>query len=360
MNHSILEKLKKWTRKDKASPEKVQIYPTNKCNLKCIFCAQRLEEYGYEREVSKERWIEIVKEISNMNVNRILISGGGEPFCRRETTLEIMGIVKENGLEGRLITNGTIMNKKTCRRIVEMEWDTLVFSIDGSNANTHDSLRGREGTFGKIMRNVRMLNEVKDDKRFPRLEINFVLNGKNYREVPEMIKLGQNLGTESINFEPLTVNNPRDEKLKLDKEQREELREEIIPEAKKLLESESIELSTNLDVLENIKAEKAGEMKEEIEKAANTQGKASLVDSSCYEPWLWPKIEPNGDVWPCSTAPLHENIKDKPFEEIWFGQKFNEFRDSVKRGNLPEDCENCVTTHVEINKEIRQDLKKGM
>lgn len=358
MNEKILEKLKGW-KKGKSDPEKVQIYPTNKCNLKCIFCAQRLEDYGYETEVSKERWLEVTEEISNMDVNRILISGGGEPFCRRETTLEMMRIAKENGLEGRLITSGVIMDREICESVVEMEWDTLVFSIDGADASTHDFLRGREGTFGKVIRNVRRLNQIKDGQKLPRLEINFVLNRKNYEEIPEMIKLVDELDFGSINFEPITVNNLKDKKLKLNEGERKKLRQEIIPEATRLIESENILISTNLDILKDIKAEKAGEMKEEIAGKKHNERGNELEDAPCYEPWLWPKIEPNGDVWPCSTAPLHENIKDKSLEKIWFGEKFEEFRENIRKGNLPEHCQNCVTSHVEINKRIRQDLKKN-
>lgn len=357
MNDELLERLNKWKDGDQVDPEKVQIYPTNRCNLNCIFCAQRLEDYGYDTNVSKERWIEVTKEISEMSVNRLLISGGGEPLLRADTVLEMMELAKKGGIEGRIITSGIGMDEDVCKRIVGMGWDTVVFSIDGARSQTHDTLRGFEGVFKKVISNVRTLNDMKNRTNVPRLEINFVLNKKNFEEIPEMVYLAHSLGFNSINFEPLTVNNPRDRKLKVSKNDKKKLVEEVIPEASKILKEGDKEVNTNIDDLKQIKMEKAGEMKDEIKKGMEKVGNGSLGNSPCYEPWLWPKIEANGDIWPCSTAPLHENIKDKDFKEIWYGEELQRFRNKILQGELPDSCENCVTSHVKKNAEIRNELK---
>lgn len=355
MNDEVIRRLKKWRNGEKTDPEKVQLYPTDRCNLNCIFCAQRNEDYGYKEELSHDRWIEVVKEISSMDVNRVLISGGGEPFCRPRTTLKIMEIVKDKNIKGRLITNGTLLDRETCGKIMDIGWDEVVFSVDAPSSKLHDRLRGSKGTFGKIVDSIETLRSLKGEKE-SRLAVNFVLMAKNYKELPEMIEFCDRMGIDSINFEPLTINNPRDRKLKLDKKQRKEMAEEIIPEAKKLEEDTGVE--TNLETLRNIKAEKAGDFKEEIEGKEISRNHGTFSDAPCYEPWLWPKIEANGDVWPCSTVPLETNVRNASFEEIWFGEKFDGLRKKILNGDLPQECENCVTTHLETNKRIRKKLEK--
>jgi len=76
----VTKRLNLWLQGKEAPPETVQIYPTNACNLNCIFCVQALGIYDLNETVKKERWFEVTKEICEMGVNEILISGGGEPL----------------------------------------------------------------------------------------------------------------------------------------------------------------------------------------------------------------------------------------------------------------------------------------
>ena len=54
-----IRRLATWARGGKAGPETVQIYPTNVCNLKCIFCCQVLGEYDFKDTVPTERWLAV-------------------------------------------------------------------------------------------------------------------------------------------------------------------------------------------------------------------------------------------------------------------------------------------------------------
>ncbi|MFB6088593.1 MAG: radical SAM protein, partial [Candidatus Aenigmatarchaeota archaeon] len=352
MNDEILSRLRKWKKGKKAPPEKVQIYPTNVCTLDCIFCAQRNENYGYKEELSEGRWFEVVEELGNMNVNRVLISGGGEPFSRANLTIGMMKKIKKFDMGGRLITNGIPLNYKLSQKIINVGWDSVVFSIDGPNAKIHDFLRGRKGSFKKTIGNLKLLESLKDQEK-PQIEINFVLTKKNYKTLPQMISLCEELNVDNINFEPLTINNEFDKTLKISKKERQELVESVIPEAEK---KSNNYISTNLQELKKIKMEKAGSIGEEIKKNIKENEAGEFSNAACFEPWLWPKIEANGDVWPCSTSPLHENVKNKTFSDIWYGEKFNEFRRNILNGNLPGSCQNCVTTHIQTNNEIRINL----
>ena len=132
---SLMENLFKWYKGLKPPPQMVQIYPTNKCNLKCIFCVQRLNIYNLREEVSKRRWLEIVKEICGMGVRKFLVSGGGEPLCTPNKTFGIMKVIKFYGGEGRMITSGFLWNKSLIEKTIKMGWDSIMFSFHGVKAN---------------------------------------------------------------------------------------------------------------------------------------------------------------------------------------------------------------------------------
>ena len=50
MEEGIIQRLIRWTNGKKAPPQRVLIYPTNKCNLKCPFCFLRLSPYDVSKE----------------------------------------------------------------------------------------------------------------------------------------------------------------------------------------------------------------------------------------------------------------------------------------------------------------------
>jgi len=103
----IVSRLIEWVKGRKAPPHRVLIYPTNRCNLRCPFCFQRLEPYDYSKDLSHERWLELTEELCDMGTDVIQISGGGEPLMVPETTIKMMEITKAHGVTGRLVNNGT-------------------------------------------------------------------------------------------------------------------------------------------------------------------------------------------------------------------------------------------------------------
>lgn len=85
-----IERLRKWS-ENKVGPFIVEIWPTNRCNLKCIMCGtwanrRRLEEKEIKynpkeemkSEVSEKRLIKLVEEANDLDAREFLITGGGE------------------------------------------------------------------------------------------------------------------------------------------------------------------------------------------------------------------------------------------------------------------------------------------
>lgn len=362
----IVERLIKWSGGEEVPPHKVLIYPTNRCNLKCPFCFQRLEPYDYSKDLPKERWVELTKELCKLGTSVIQISGGGEPLIVPETTMKMMEIIKEYGVGGRLVNNGTLWRDSDIKRVVEIGWDHVIFSVDGATPEVNDKSRGVEGTFQKTVKNIELFNHYKKvfEKGAPLLEFSTVVSKFNYFQLGEIIRLAHNLKVHNITFEPVFVSNPDVEKLKVSQKEREFIMDKIY-EWKEL--GNSLGVSTNLDSLIQVKEiEKTGELKEKIFEISKGEVSHPFLKLPCFEPWIWPKIEADGTVGPCSTISLSDfckkevSVRDRSFKSVWCGEEFNDFRRSIISGNLSESCANCVSTHLSWNLKIREELKKGL
>jgi len=146
----LTDSLLLWMKGQTAPPAEVQIYPTNICNLSCVFCVQTTGEYEDVEEVSDNRWVEVIEEICDMGTKKILISGGGEPLVRKNLITEMIKILKKNDVNGRMIHNGMLWDPASAEVLVDHGWDSVTFSIDGGCAETHDALRGK-ASYDKII-----------------------------------------------------------------------------------------------------------------------------------------------------------------------------------------------------------------
>ncbi|MDP2909206.1 MAG: radical SAM protein [Nanoarchaeota archaeon] len=361
---SVVDRLIEWAKRGTAAPQRVLLYPTNSCNLKCVFCYQQLAPYDYSDFMPKQKWLDLTEELCKMGVEVLQISGGGEPMLVPDTVLEMMETIKRHGVCGRLVTNGTVWKEEWVKKVIELNWDNIIFSIDGPDAKIHDSLRGVKGSFEKTVRSIKLFRYYKEVYKAekPLLEFSTVFCKSNFEHIDKIIRLAHDIGVKVITFEPVFVSNPYVHKIKLTKEQRIHFMKDIVPDALNL--ARSLGIITNLESLINLKVvEETGNLKEEIKsikekgKDADLIKKFPFIDTPCFEPWLWPKIEANGEVGPCSTNMLAgENIKNKTFKEVWYGKHFSDFRKAVMENRLPDGCSNCVSTHVPLNKKIREEL----
>ena len=55
-----------------------------------------------------------------------------------------------------------------------------------------------------------------------------------------------------------------------------------------------------------------------------------------------------------------EDLIEKSLEEIWFGEYFNNFRNSMMNKNMPSYCYTCATGNVVNMKKMRKILKESV
>ncbi len=345
-----------WAKGEPQPPVRIELHPTNRCNLKCKFCWQSAaKNQDYSTELPDEKLFQIVEEAGKWRVKEWIISGGGEPLVRKEATLKVLSLIKKYHMWGQLTTNGVLFDKKSIQKVVKINWDQIQFSIDGPDAKTHDYLRNVKGTFEKAIRNAKLLSKLKkqNEKEQPYLGFNTVLNKLNYNKITKMIELCYDVGFQLVYFEPIYGGYLEKERLTLNEEEKEELQVHIKEAIRKAKE---LKISTNIDNFIRKDLIDKNHFEETVIKETKKNNHPYL-NIPCYQPWYLMGIKGCGLTGCCSTFEIGENIHSKTLKEVWNGKLFNKLRKEMLSKKLPHYCSKCSVVVVMDNKEIRKHLK---
>ena len=363
-----IRRLLEWARGNPQGPISIHLDPTNRCNLRCRFCWQRSHErFGWldrEHELSEEKLLEIVRDAAVLGVKDWLISGGGEPFVRLDTTTKIMVEIKKYGMWGDIITNGTLLDEKHIKTIVKAGWDVMRFSINAPYAKEHDFMVDCKGAFERAIRNIRLVDEWKEKLGMEKPEIGFntVITSKNYFLFPELVDLLHELGGKILNVQTIILYDKIEEIWSLNEEQRKDARKYFERAVKKC---ERYGIRTNLrNYVEKEFIEKTTEMDSIVElgmkDVESVEIENEFVKAFCFEPFYLVTIRANGIVGSCRLfGDQGTSIHDKSLKEVWFGEYFERARKAVLRGPQPF-CSKCGSNEFLENRRIRRELLKAM
>lgn len=322
-------------------PVKVDIFPTQKCNLNCKFCEfPDIEPEEYQQELSTEKILNIVDEAAELGAKTFGIIGG-EPLVK-DGMIKIMERIKKNGMNGSMTTNGTLLDTEKVNKIVDMEWDLLRISIDGL-ASTHDRLRGKDGSFNKIKNSLKKFDEMNGKTT---IQINTVLNRKNYEEIPELVEFANNYNIKKIILLPIIEFNDSSKNLKINKTDVDQVIGSL-KEAKVIAQKYGISINTDQVIDDEL-----------YENSNETDALITDFKVPCYVPWYSLSIDAKGIATPCSqfTEEKGLDVRGKSLKEVWTSEKFEKIRKNIISKDIPDTCSKCCAPLLEENKEIRNKL----
>ena len=103
--------------------------------------------------MSWELFRSIVDQIPNLQ--RAVLHGVGEPMLVKDLP-RMVRYLKDRGTYVLFNTNGTVLNEKNGRALIEAELDELRVSFDAANAESYRAIRGKN-YFHRIFKNVRLV-----------------------------------------------------------------------------------------------------------------------------------------------------------------------------------------------------------
>jgi wyosine [tRNA(Phe)-imidazoG37] synthetase (radical SAM superfamily) len=81
--------------------------------------------------------------------------------------------------------------------------DILSVSIDAARSETYERLR-HPAKWTTLMKNLELMAEMRRSGSIRRLQVNFVVQEANYRQIPEFVELGARMSADSIWFQRVT------------------------------------------------------------------------------------------------------------------------------------------------------------
>jgi len=170
---------------------KVYVEPTSRCNLGCRTCMRHAwdEPAGDMDDATFER---VLRGLAQVDPTPTLFLGGfGEPLSH-PAIVDMVAAGRAVGAPVELITNGTLLDEATSRRLVDAGLSRLWVSLDGARPESYEDVRlGAE--LAQVLENLRRFRQIDPPGGRPALGIAFVAMRRNIADLPALVDLVEEL-----------------------------------------------------------------------------------------------------------------------------------------------------------------------
>ena len=301
---------------------------TNACNLNCVMCGRNAANFKptvFDMDVFKsfEPLMDTVEEVTLM--------GWGEPTIHPHFN-EMLQIINQHSARKYFCTNGMNL-KKIKDAIFDYKVDVFAVSLDGATDETNARIR-RGSKIDVITEDLKDIVRIKKERglRYPWINFVFCAMKSNIHELPDLVRLADDIGIEEVKVVYLTVF----EESLLDETLwgHEELVREVFEEAIKVGNELGIVLKLPHYVGEDVAGDK--------------------MHKDCFVSWRDFFLGSDGYVRPCMSTPIHffEYDKEKDFMEMWNSQEYQNYRAIVNdQKNMDQPCTRCYqSSHCNWNR----------
>jgi len=175
------------------APFMVSYSITTKCNLKCKHCYSESVDQASPDELSAEEAFQLIDDLSEWGIG-LLVIDGGEPLCR-EDMLDIVKYASSKGIRTTVGSNGTLIDEAMARRMLDAGVKCVAISVDGADAQTHDSFRGISGAFDQALKGI----EACRNAGLP-FQFNMVIRRETLSQLEDMLRMAVDSGANAAEF----------------------------------------------------------------------------------------------------------------------------------------------------------------
>ena len=308
-------------------PIHVRIKPTNACNHNCWYCAYRADHMQLGQDmvvrdmIPRDKLSEIIEDLSEMGVQAVTFSGGGEPLVYPHLAESVKKLI-ENNISFATLTNGARLTGEIAELFAHNgTWVRI--SMDGWDDESYMKYRGcGDGEHTKIIRNIECFKKMNGGCL---LGISLILDKDNWKHVAGQLEFFKSLGVNSVKVGAAIVSNDSLESNDYHRPFFSETKK-LILQAKKALEDVSFEIFDAYHELED-----------------------NFIKDYSWCPYLQilPVIGADLNIYPCQDKAynlkngLIGSIKNRRFKEFWFSEKGNYFKIVPSR-----DCKHHCVANV--------------
>ncbi len=171
---------------------------TYRCDLACGMCDLPTRgERGRELDAGGLRGV--LDAFFDLGVLGVGVTGG-EPMLRPDLH-DLLRHGSDRGLLMHLNTNGSLVRAETASRLSDDGVASVNVSLDAPDAETHDRLRGRRGSYDRVVRAVARLCAGR--RRSYRVALTCAVGAANVGSARRLLDRARDLGVDRVGFLPV-------------------------------------------------------------------------------------------------------------------------------------------------------------
>lgn len=166
---------------------------TRRCKLDCKHCRADAADKEYSRELSTEDAMKMLDNLASFS-KPVLILTGGEPMLRKDI-YDLAAHADKLGMRVVMAPCGYLINSESVEKIKSSGIKAISISIDGKDAETHDSFRGLPGAFDTAIKAV----DYAIAGNLP-FQINTTVSKYNVMQLSQIHELAVRKGASTLDF----------------------------------------------------------------------------------------------------------------------------------------------------------------
>lgn len=274
---------------------------TRRCNLACGHCyldASQREMAGRE-ELDTAAALGVIDQLAGVAPGAMLVLTGGEPLLRPDLE-ELVRAATNSGLLPVIGSNGVLLDLRRARTLKEAGAAGIGLSLDATDQEHHDALRGKPGAMLGALRGIVAAHAV----GLP-FQLQCTLFEHNRHQVRELTALARQVGATAIHFFFLVCTGRGSTQTDLSPEAYEESLREIL----RLQESYD-------DLLVRVRCAPYVRRLQGLG-SGEERGSFAAWSGACLAGRSYFRITPEGRITPCPYLPLElGDLRERPLARI--------------------------------------------
>lgn len=288
-------------------PVSLEVEPTTSCNLRCPQCPSGLRQFTRDTGMLDLTLYKKIIDETHRELVWLILYFQGEPFLNKQF-LEFVKYASQKNIYIATSSNAHYFNDDLAKATVESGLDRLIISIDGTTQETYGKYR-IGGKIDKVIEGTERLLywKKKLKSKTPHVIWQFIAFKHNEHQIPEIKKLAKEIGVNELGIKTAQI--------------------------------------YDYETSSNFIPEDASLSRYELSEEGTYRIKNKLLNQ-CWRMWRGSVITWDGLVVPCcfDKDATHRlgNVSSEPFDEIWKGKSYNNFRKAILKSRKEIDiCTNC-------------------
>ncbi|MCW2283755.1 pyruvate-formate lyase-activating enzyme [Rhodoblastus acidophilus] len=186
-------------------PKYVTFSHDQSCNLSCPSCRGHVVIVPKSQ---RDNFISIPDFLLPLmlNAESVKICGSGDPFASWHFRSLLKAYCSHVGAHRNIVlhTNGVLCDQRSWSALgLSTFVKTVMVSLDAAEEETYSYTR-RGGQWRRVLDNIRFLSQLKIRGAIDTIELLFVVQNRNFREMIDFVHLAKSLGADKVLFQAIT------------------------------------------------------------------------------------------------------------------------------------------------------------